>query len=66
MQALARVKLCKRAAQVSNFGSSFAIKPWNFWNELPSRVAYEDDGYQQCSAYTAGNNATWPPPNTAL
>ena len=28
-----------------NFGSSFAIKPWNYWNELPSRVVYEDPDF---------------------
>lgn len=46
--------------QVSNFGSSFAIKPWNYHNELPSRVIYDDASPTQCAAPIVGLNEPWP------
>ena len=50
--------------QVSNFGSSFAIKPWNYFNELPSRVVYDVPEPQQCTPVDLGLDFLWPPPGS--
>lgn len=50
--------------QVSNFGSSFAIKPWNYFNELPSRVVYDVSEPQQCTPVDVGLDFPWPPPGS--
>lgn len=47
---------------VSNFGSSFAIRPWNMFNELASRIEYDDPSPKGCSAPIFGLNFPWPPP----